>query len=162
MAEKKFERNVQASLLDRLIDQEPDNRYEPQVTRAESLRRFRQAVKRDLEWLLNTTKLPIEIPETCPEIQKSLLCYGLPDISSISLQNLADEQRLLRSIECAIEIFEPRLARARVTSKEELTYGQQSITFHVEAILMIDPAPERIAFDTVLEISKGAYSVKDS
>jgi len=26
---------------------------------------------------------------------------------------------------------------------------------------MIDPAPERISFDTVLEITKGAYSVKE-
>jgi len=27
---------------------------------------------------------------------------------------------------------------------------------------LIDPAPERISFDTVLEISKGAYSVKEA
>jgi hypothetical protein len=32
----------------------------------------------------------------------------------------------------------------------------------VEAVLMVDPAPERISFDTVLEISKGAYSVKEA
>jgi hypothetical protein len=32
----------------------------------------------------------------------------------------------------------------------------------VEAMLMIDPAPERIAFDTVLEITKGSYSVKET
>jgi predicted component of type VI protein secretion system len=37
----------------------------------------------------------------------------------------------------------------------------QAVRFHVEAMLLIDPAPERIAFDTVLEISKGAYSVKE-
>jgi hypothetical protein len=27
---------------------------------------------------------------------------------------------------------------------------------------MMDPAPERIAFDTVLEVGKGAYSVKET
>jgi predicted component of type VI protein secretion system len=54
------------------------------------------------------------------------------------------------------------LARARVIRKERWKKGQQTITFHVEAILMIDPAPERISFDTVLEISKGAYSIKDT
>jgi hypothetical protein len=26
---------------------------------------------------------------------------------------------------------------------------------------MIDPAPERISFDTVLEIAKGSYTVKE-
>jgi type VI secretion system protein ImpF len=162
MAEKKFERSVQQSLLDRLIDLEPDNRFEAPISRAESLRRFRLSVKRDLEWLLNTTRMPIEIPETCVEIPKSLFCFGLPDVSNISLQSISDEQRLLRSLECAIEMFEPRLSRARVTNKDPETSNQQAITFHVEAILMVDPAPERIAFDTVLEIAKGGYSVKES
>lgn len=162
MADKKFERNVQQSLLDRLMDFEPENRFEAPISRAESLRRFRLSVKRDLEWLLNTTRMPIEIPETCVEIPKSLFCFGLPDVSNISLQSISDEQRLLRSLECAIELFEPRLSRARVTNKDPETDNQQAITFHVEAILMVDPAPERIAFDTVLEIAKGGYSVKES
>ena len=34
---------------------EPDNRAEVAVSRAESMRQFRLGVKRDLEWLLNTT-----------------------------------------------------------------------------------------------------------
>ncbi len=162
MLDKRFERSVQQSLIDRLIDLDPANRQEPPLSRPESLRRYRLSVKRDLEWLLNTTKMPIDIPESCQEIRKSLLCYGLPDISSISVQSASDEQRLLRSLECAIEMFEPRLSRAKVTNREPIHSSQQAITFHVEAILMVDPLPERIAFDTVLEISKGAYSVKES
>ena len=91
-----------------------------------------------------------------------MLFFGLPDIASISLQNPGDEQRLLRSLEQSIETFEPRLAHARVTSRDPYKATQQAITFHVEAMLMIDPAPERISFDTVLEMTKGAYSVKES
>ena len=79
----------------------------------------------------------------------------------MSLQSPTDERRLLRGLELAIEMFEPRLARAKVTSSEQITSSMQAVRFHVEAILLIDPAPERIAFDTVLEISKGAYSVKE-
>ncbi len=161
MADLKFERAIQQGLLDRLIDNDPATRAEAPISRAESLRRFRAAVKRDLEWLLNTVRISFEIPETCPELRKSLLFYGLPDISSMSLQSPADERRLLRGLELAIETFEPRLARAKVTSSEAMSYGSQAVKFHVEAILLIDPAPERIAFDTVLEITKGAYSVKE-
>ena len=135
---------------------------EAPVSRPDSLRQFRLCVKRDLEWLLNTTCPPFDIPESCPEVKRSLLCFGLPDISSITLQDPGDEHKLLRSLEEAIEIFEPRLAHARVTSKEPFRSGQQAITFHVEAVLMVDPAPERISFDTVLEITKGAYSVKET
>jgi type VI secretion system protein ImpF len=162
MANPKFVKNVQQGLIDRLIDLEPDNHLEVPMSRAESLRQLRMAVKRDLEWLLNSTRMPIEVPESCAEAEKSVLFYGLPDISSISGQDAAQQQRLQRSLEEAIETFEPRLARARVTTRERFRATKQSITFHVEAMLMIDPAPERISFDTVLEISKGAYSVKDT
>jgi type VI secretion system protein ImpF len=161
MATPKFTKSIQPSLLDRLIDVEPENRSEAAVSRAESLRQFRLGVKRDLEWLLNTTCAPLEIPEPCHEAKNSVLCFGLPDISSVTLQDPGDEHKLLRSLEEAIERFEPRLAHARVTSKEPYRAGTQAITFHVEAVLMVDPAPERISFDTVLEISKGAYSVKE-
>lgn len=162
MANPKFTKNIQQGILDRLIDLEPLNRQEAPMTRAESLRQFRLAVKRDLEWLLNTTRMPIEVPEACAGVENTVLFYGLPDIASISLQNPGDEQRLLRSLESVIEMFEPRLARARVTSRDPYRSTQQAITFHVEAMLMIDPAPERISFDTVLEVTKGAYSVKES
>jgi type VI secretion system protein ImpF len=162
MANPKFVKSIQQGFLDRLIDQEPLNREEAPMTRPESLRQFRLSVKRDLEWLLNTTRMPIEIPEACEELRNSLLFFGLPDIASISLQNPGDETRLLRSLEKSIEMFEPRLARARVTSRDPYRSTQQSITFHVEAMLMIDPAPERISFDTVLEVSKGAYSVRET
>jgi len=161
MATQKVEKGIQLGLLDRLIDLDVDNRFDAPVTRAESLRQFRLAVKRDLEWLLNTTRMPIEVPESCSEVQKSVLFYGLPDVSSMPVQSGGDERKLMRALERAIEIFEPRLARAKVTSAEPFRKAQQAITFHVEAILLVDPAPERIAFDTVLEISKGAYSVKD-
>jgi type VI secretion system protein ImpF len=162
MANPKFVKNVQQGLIDRLIDLEPDNRFEVPMSRAESLRQLRMAVKRDLEWLLNSTRMPIEVPDSCTEVEKSVLFYGLPDISSMSGQDAAQQQRLQRSLEESIETFEPRLARARVTTREKFRASRQSITFHVEAMLMIDPAPERISFDTVLEISKGAYSVKDT
>jgi|ERR1035438_5886705 type VI secretion system protein ImpF len=162
MANPKFTKNIQQGLLDRLIDTEPQNRAEAPMSRAESLRQFRMAVKRDLEWLLNTTRMPIEVPESCDEANRSVLFFGLPDIASISLQNPGDEQRLLRSLEAAIEMFEPRLSRARVTSRDPYITTRQAITFHVEAMLMVDPAPERISFDTILEITKGAYSVKET
>jgi type VI secretion system protein ImpF len=162
MANPRIEHIVQQGLLDRLIDLEPENRSEPAMSRAESLRRLRQSVKRDLEWLLNTTRASISSEPLSIEVEKSLLCYGLPDVASMSIQNGNDHRRLLRSLETAIETFEPRLKHVHVTSSEPFQRGRQSITFHVEAVLMLDPAPERISFDTVLEISKGAYDVKEA
>jgi len=94
-------------------------------------------------------------------LRDSLWLYGLPDINSISLQNQQDEERLLRGLERAIQQFEPRLSRVRVTSYDRILKSRQIVEFHVEAMLMIEPAPERIAFDTILEIGKGSYRVKE-
>jgi type VI secretion system protein ImpF len=161
MPTPKYTKNIEQGLLDRLIDLEPDNRSEAPMSRPESLRNFRLSVKRDLEFLLNTTRMPIEVPEFCGEVNKSVLFFGLPDVASISVQDFNDEQRLMHSLETAIQTFEPRLARVRVTGRERFSAAQQAITFHVEAMLMIEPAPERISFDTVLEITKGSYVVKE-
>jgi predicted component of type VI protein secretion system len=48
-----------------------------------------------------------------------------------------------------------------VTSYDRIVKSSPAVEFHVEAMLMIEPAPERIAFDTVLEVGKGSYRVKD-
>jgi type VI secretion system protein ImpF len=36
------------------------------------------------------------------------------------------------------------------------------VRFAVEATLRMDPSPERIVFDTVLEIASGTYAVDDA
>ncbi|HEY6988996.1 MAG TPA: type VI secretion system baseplate subunit TssE [Bryobacteraceae bacterium] len=154
-------RAVQLSILDRLTDDEPAVRTEAPITREKSLRMMRGAVQRDLEALLNTIRIAEKVPETYTELRDSLWLYGLPDINSISLQNQQDEERLLRSLERAIQQFEPRLSRVRVTSYDRILKSRQVVEFHVEAMLMIEPAPERIAFDTILEIGKGSYRVKE-
>ena len=154
-------RAVQLSILDRLTDDEPGVRAEAPITREKSLRIMRAAVQRDLEALLNTIRTAEKTPAAYTELRDSLWLYGLPDINSIALQNQQDEDRLLRSLERAIQQFEPRLSRVRVTSYDRILKSRQIVEFHVEAMLMIDPAPERIAFDTILEIGKGSYRVKE-
>jgi type VI secretion system protein ImpF len=161
MARNEQGRPVQVGILDRLIDDEPGSRVEAPLSREKSLSMFRTAVKRDLEWLLNTIRIADEPPEAYTELQDSLWMYGFPDINSVSLQNAQDEQRLLRNLERSIEKFEPRLKRVRVTSYDRITKTRQTIAFHVEAMLMIDPLPERISFDTLLEVAKGSYRVKE-
>ena len=154
-------RAVQLSILDRLTDDEPGVRTEAPITREKSVRMMRAAVQRDLEALLNTIRIAETAPDTYTELRDSLWLYGLPDINSISLQNQQDEERLLRGLERAIQQFEPRLSRVRVTSYDRILKSRQIVEFHVEAMLMIEPAPERIAFDTILEIGKGSYRVKE-
>jgi type VI secretion system protein ImpF len=95
------------------------------------------------------------------ELKDSLYTYGIPDITSMSLESGQDAQRLLRSLESAISFFEPRLANVRVTSYDKISRKRMSIEFHIEALLLIDPAPERLSFDTVFEVARGFYRVEE-
>jgi type VI secretion system protein ImpF len=161
MAKTDIERAVQLGLIDRLVDHRPDSRVEPVMSRQESIRRLRAAVKRDLEWLLNSVRTAETVPDSCKELRGSLYFYGLPDVNSLSIDSAQDEERLLRSLEASIEKFEPRLARVRIVSYDRISKQRASVQFRIEAMLLIEPAPERISFDTVLEIAMGSYTVKD-
>ena len=155
-----YDRAVQQSLLDRLIDYDPDHQLEPHLTRAESLRRLRASVRRDIEWLLNTVRIN-EAPAGLVELRRSLYTFGIPDLSSMSLESPQDGQRLLRGLETAIMQFEPRLSNVRVTAVDKITRKRMYIEFHIEAMLLIEPLPERMSFDTVFEVARGAYKVKE-
>lgn len=158
---QEIERNVQLSVLDRLVDNRPDSRLEPLLSRPESIRRLRHSIRRDLEWLLNTSCSVTLVSQGYKELRDSLYLYGLPDISSVSLDNEQDEVRFLRSLETALAKFEPRLIRIRIHAHEKISKKVSALHFQIEAFLLIEPSPERVLFDTVLEIAKGAYSVKE-
>lgn len=158
MARTRGEVSVGLSVIDRLIDE--DLRLpEKQLTRSESLRKLRDAVRRDLEWLLNTRQ-PVEVPPDDSELDKSVYMYGLPDISSMGSQDTRDQERLLRSIQDAISKFEPRIANPRVTFIAGLEEKLPVLRFLIEGMLRTDPSPEHVSFDTVLEISSGEYRVQ--
>ena len=143
------------SVLDRLIDE--DLKLPGKLlTRSESLRKLRDAVRRDLEWLLNTRQ-PIDPAEEGTELHNSLYMYGLPDITSMSIKSTADRQRLLQEIQAAVTRFEPRIANVRVTLKEE---RMPNVRFVIEGLLRLDPSPEHVSFDTVLQLSNGEYTVR--
>ncbi|HSY93963.1 MAG TPA: type VI secretion system baseplate subunit TssE [Candidatus Binatus sp.] len=150
---------VTLSVLDRLIDKDPKNSAEIPLSRAQSLRELRLGLKRDLEWLLNTRKTIDPAPDSARETVRSVYHYGFADISSKSVLSTRDHSDLVREMETAIAIFEPRLKRAKVRM-EQVEGGYRTLKFVIEGLLCMDPAPEPVRFDTVLELGKGAYEIK--
>jgi type VI secretion system protein ImpF len=77
LARNKSELLVTQSLIDRLTDQDqwPD-------TRAASITMYRESLKRDVEWLLNTRQPVIPELEGFPATAASVLNFGLPDLHS--------------------------------------------------------------------------------
>jgi type VI secretion system protein ImpF len=154
LARSTTETLVTQSILDRLqaVEEWP-------ATRSQSVRFFKDALKRDLEWLLNTRQPPIpELPEY-PLAKASVINFGLPDITSLGLSSASDHTRLRKAIEICLRNFEPRLTDVRVTL-EGSDMTDRRLRFHIEGNIKLDPAPEEVSFDTVLELSSGEYKVK--
>jgi type VI secretion system protein ImpF len=162
MARGETEAIVTQSVLDRLIDREPRDATEPPPTRAQSVRQLKASLRRDLEWLLNTRRIAEEAPESFEELNRSLYNYGLPDFSAMSFSNPRDRTRLLRSLEASIRLFEPRLDAVKVIPVEVTGEAQNKrlLRFQIEGLLKMDPAPEQVSFDTVLQLTNGEYEVK--
>src|SRR4029077_6169820 len=82
MAELTQKERLQPSLLDRLTDEEPQQRQESRDKRVLSPARLRECVRRDLSWLLNTTNLAaLQDLDAHPEVQRSVVNYGMPDLA---------------------------------------------------------------------------------
>jgi type VI secretion system protein ImpF len=161
MARSDADLNVSLSLLDRLIDREPQAKTDPSVSRAQSVRLLKAALRRDLEWLLNTRRNPLAAPESMNELSKSLYNYGLPDFSALSIGSPKDRDRLLVELESTVAMFDPRLTDIRVSMLDEAGGGYaRTIHFQIEAMLQMDPAPEQVAFDTILQLSSGEYQIR--
>lgn len=159
MAKFELDSPVSLSVLDRLIDMAPKESTEPAMSRAQTLRQLRSALRRDLEWLLNTRRNALEELENFKELERSVFAYGLPDITSLGLRSTRDQAKLRRALEATIAVFEPRISATRIVM-EVLPSTARGIRFHIQGQLLIQPSPEPITFDTVLELPSGQYEVK--
>jgi type VI secretion system protein ImpF len=129
-----------------------------------SMRRLRECVCRDLASLLNSTALSASIDlEAYPEVQGSVLNYGMPALAGRSAATI-DTQRTARIIEEVIRRFEPRLRRVHVVpdgERERSADGHQ-IGFRIEAELWGQPMPQHLVLRTRISTESGDVSVADS
>lgn len=154
MASRELDRPIQLSVLDRLLD-------DGETPSGDGLTALRESVRRDLEWLLNTRRLYTPISEDYPELQRSVLLYGLPDITSLGRDAPATRARLQAHIEETIALFEPRLSNVRVAVVEAPAEGGglRQVHFRIQALLLADPEPLRVWFDTKVDRSNGGFDV---
>lgn len=153
MARSSMETLVKQSLLDRLTA----NSSWP-TTRQASLRMFREGLRRDVEWLLNTRRPQSGLFEDFPLASKSVVNYGLPDLTHMSSRR-ENAEALVLAILTTIRTFEPRIFEPEVTLAPSET-AARSLRFQVRGTLRLETGQESVAFDTRLEIASGEYEVK--
>jgi type VI secretion system protein ImpF len=156
------DRALRPSVLDRLIDLDPSVSVDPPGSWGQSVRQIKAGLCRDLEWLLNSRRTLIEIPDDCEFLKTSVLNYGVIDVSSLLRDSQEHKSLLAREVAHAVQIFEPRLANVKVSlvTGDSADVTKREIHFVVEGLLRIDPQPEHVVFDTVLDATNGDYIVR--
>ena len=132
-------------------------------SKAVSSRKLRDYVCRDLAALLNSNSLDVSIDlEAFPEVQQSVLNYGMPSLAGRTARTV-DPQQTAARIESVIRRFEPRLSRVRVIP--ELREGGAEalvLAFRIEAELWGHPVPQQLVLRTSIDVDSGDVSIADA
>ena len=151
------------SLLDRLLDDHPEESREPAWREVQVVRVLKASLCRDLQNLLNAHRLLTTIPEVYSELKTSLLNYGLPDLQSMEVREDHDLGLLCRLIEESIQAFEPRLQGVRVRpviDAEGKKPIDRRVRFEIEAVLVVEPLREPVLLSSSLDVASGEFAVE--
>ncbi|MGD9616828.1 MAG: type VI secretion system baseplate subunit TssE [Alphaproteobacteria bacterium] len=151
---------VRLPLLDRLTDDDPDTRQDPPVSAAQALAVLRHSVRRDIEALLNARRRWRSWPSGYEQLAVSPVGYGISDFAAGAFNDPAQRERLCSQIEDTIRRFEPRLAQVRVVQVDTGNPLEATLRLRIEGLLRTEPAPEPIAFDTLVEAATAEVQVK--
>lgn len=155
---------LQPSLLDRLTDEERDQRHETRDKRVLSLQKFRAAVLRDISWLFNTINLDAaENLQAYPLIRRSVLNYGLPDLSGRGASNV-DAMMLERILRQVLWDYEPRIVRNTVRVRhapDPARLSHNALVFEIEGELWAQPTPLRLYVRTELDLEEGKVTISE-
>lgn len=164
MGQWSLKERLQPSLLDRLTDLHPDKKSESSSQQVLSQKQFKEAVIRDLGWLLNAVSMDSVVDLSAyPEVQHSVLNYGLPDISGHTAASI-DTTSLEKSLLRAITEFEPRFIqnslKVRVhTDANEMSHN--SLVFEIEGVVFGQPMPFHMVLRSELDLECGQFNVRE-
>lgn len=165
MGQWSLKERLQPSLLDRLTDLKPTVIKESSSQQSMSQTQFKEAVIRDLGWLLNSVALDVCVDlHKYPEVRRSVLNYGLPDMSGHTSSNV-DIMTIENSIKSAIQLFEPRLIRNSLKVKihsnpDEMSHN--SLVFEIAGAVFGQPSPFQVVLKSELNLECGEFQLKES
>ena len=156
---------LQPALLDRLQDDEPEQRVEAKERRVLTRSQLREAVLRDLTWLLNAMRPPASDGLSAwPEVEQSVLNYGMPCFSGETASSL-DINDLERAIRDSLTRFEPRIipGSLQITAEQEesILDSHNVIGVRISALIWAQPVPLGLLLRTPLDLESGLVEVRD-
>jgi type VI secretion system protein ImpF len=155
---------LQHALLDRLTDLAPLSSVESDDTRVMNKSQIRDAVLRDLSWLLNSVQSLGKLAEKYPQAADSVLNYGLPAMSG-QLASRVDVGVLERTIKHAILRFEPRVMEDSLEVKAleatSVLDTHNVVEFEIRGFMWAQPVPLELLLRTQIDLEAGQVEVRD-
>lgn len=149
-------KTLQLSLIERLKN---DHRQKEL-----SFEELREELIHSVEWhlqnLLNTKKPVTSLPDKFPELKVSLANYGIPDLTTVSIDSEQQKREFCQAVEEAIILFEPRLRETKVELIEDKSQIELVFRLRISSVLMIDPKPIPIRFDSLLYSDTRLFKVE--
>ncbi|MCD8482282.1 MAG: type VI secretion system baseplate subunit TssE [Verrucomicrobia bacterium] len=160
---------LQPCLLDRLFDDDPRHSSSIVQGKAISLQRYKEGIKRDIEWLLNSrSRLDNADALGWDEVRKSVLNFGIRDFTGLNSENLSVIE-MERAIQRALEVFEPRFipgtleVRHLPLPKNERNRESQAINalhFEISARIWAEPMPQDFVIRTDVALEDGLVTIE--
>lgn len=122
---------------------------------------LRRELAEDLASLLNTTNLgSIEDLTAVPQVQSSILNYGISDLTAITSDSMSAMLMTAR-LKSYLETYEPRLAPGSISVKPEpfADDAPGRVRFHVSGDMYSTPVDVSIEFVAEVEVDSGQVKV---
>lgn len=154
------DRVLARSILDRLIDEAPDRAADPPMSFVDQVRDVREAIRRDLEALLNTRRCPATPPAALAELKDALVSYGVDGVVSANLMTDEAKLKLAAAIERRIALFETRLSDVRVTILKSRTMTERALRMRIQASFRLHEGMPPISFESTIDPSTQRFLVE--
>jgi type VI secretion system protein ImpF len=138
-------RIITQSLVDRLIDDDPQASFDAHESEDDAVARYKVALRRDLESLLNTKRPWLPVVDRYPGMDRTVVGYGIPDLSTEDMSVPAVRERVRRVIAQVIREHEPRLSEIDIEMDEGPT--SRGMRLRIAAVLNITQSEETVVYE---------------
>ena len=150
---------LQPALLDRLQDDEPARLTESSSSRFITKDALRSMVLRDLEQLLNATRvIDSEDLQHEPRLLESVLAYGMPPVAG-KIASMIDVKDFERTVADLIRRFEPRIdgnsLKVQAETQQGLMHLHNVIGLRISGLLWAQPYPVELMLRTEVDLETG-------
>jgi type VI secretion system protein ImpF len=151
-------RVITQSLVDRLIDDDPQGSADVQETEEMAIARYKVALRRDLEALLNTKRPYLPVMDRYPGLDRTILGYGVPDLSTEDMSVPAVRERTRRAIVQVIREHEPRLSQVDIEMDDGPT--SRGMKLRISAVLNVVQTEELVVYEASVRPGDRTIEVK--